>query len=171
MELKCPKCGFSFSQGDLFCRKCGTRVDSSSGVGDQVSPFQAEATALLKTLREFRGWIDQSRKKNVRFMRAYREKIEREIDPRIREFREKYANREEGESPLFHLIVEAFSVLSRPITFMETGLRPSVGMGVFLERWMMRSAVESYLKECCQEVDHHLEELTKKIGVRSQESE
>lgn len=96
-------------------------------------------------------------------MRAYKERIEKEIGPSIREFEEKYGDREEGQSPLFRLIVEAFSLLSRPITFMETELRPSVGMGIFLERWMMTNAVESYLKECCQEADHHLDEVAKAI--------
>jgi hypothetical protein len=38
-------------------------------------------------------------------------------------------------------------------------------MGVFLERWMMTSAVESYLKECCQNVDHHLNELQKEMEL------
>lgn len=168
MEAKCPKCGVFYGQGDLFCRKCGARVGSASGVGDQVGPFQGEAMALLKTLRAFRAWIDQNRKKNVRFMRAYREKIGRELDPPIKEFREKYANREEGRSAPFRLIVEAFSALSRPITFMETELRPSVGMGIFLERWMMTSAVRTYLEQCCREADQHLEELTKRIETVSE---
>jgi hypothetical protein len=47
---------------------------------------------------------------------------------------------------------------------METKLRPSVSMGVFLERWMMTKAAESYLKECCQEADHRLDELKKRIN-------
>ncbi len=100
-------------------------------------------------------------------MKSYKEKMEREIGPCVRDFNEKYENRQEGQLPLFRLIREAFSWLSRPIAFMETELRPSVGMGVFLERWMMRDAVERYLKECCQEADHHLDELTKEVELSS----
>jgi len=129
-----------------------------------------ELRALLKTLREFREWVDQNQKKNVRFMKAYKEKIQRELGPILREFDEKYGKRREGESPLFRLILEVFSTLRRPINLIETELRPSVGMGVFLERWMMRSAAESYLKECCEEADRLLGELTKETEVRSQKS-
>lgn len=100
-------------------------------------------------------------------MRAYKERLDREIFPPIREFHEKYGEREEGQSPLFILIKEAFSWLNRPIPFMETKLRPSVGMGVFLERWMMTKVLEDYLKECCQETDNRLDRLTKKIELAS----
>lgn len=127
-----------------------------------------EAMGLVKTLREFREWVDQNQKKNVRFMKAYKERIQRELGPILREFDEKYGKRGEGESRLFRLILEVFSTLRRPVSLIETQLRPSVGMGVFLERWMMRSAVESYLKECCEETDRLLGELTKEIEVRSQ---
>ncbi|UCD70912.1 MAG: hypothetical protein JSW70_07885 [Syntrophobacterales bacterium] len=122
---------------------------------------------LLKTMKEFRAWIDERKRKNVRFMRAYKERIEREIRPSIREFDEKYREKEEGQSPLFRLMMEAFSWLSRPIGLMETELRPSVGMGVFLERWMVTKAAEDYLKECCQEADHNLDELMKEIELAS----
>lgn len=108
--------------------------------------------------------MDQS-KINVHFMRAYKEKIDKEIGPHIITFTEKYNDKDEGRSTLFSLIMETFSWLNRPITFMETELRPSIGMGVFLERWMMTSAVESYLKECCQNVDHHLNELQKEMEL------
>jgi hypothetical protein len=37
-------------------------------------------------------------------------------------------------------------------------------MGVFLERWMMTKAAESYLKECCQEADRRLDELEKRTN-------
>jgi len=129
-----------------------------------------EVMALLKTLKEFRAWIDQKKRKNVRFMRVYKQRIEREIGPSIREFDERYREKQEEQSPLFRHIMEAFSAFSRPINLMETELRPSVGMGVFLERWMVTKAAEDYLKECCQEVDRHLEELTKEIEARSQKS-
>ena len=138
---------------------------STPGVKGQVTPFEVELMALLKTMKEFRTWIDQRKRKNVRFMRAYKERIEGEIRPSIREFDEKYKETEEGQSPLFLLIMEVFSWLSRPIGLMETELRPSVGMGVFLERWMLTKAAEDYLKECCQEADHRIDELTKEIGV------
>lgn len=137
------------------------------GVQDLASTFEMEVMALLKMLKEFRAWIDKQKRKNVRFMRAYKDRIEKEIGLSIREFDEKYREREEGQSPLFSFMMEAFSWLSRPITLMETELRPSVGMGVFLERWMVTEAVKRYLKECCQEADHHLDELTKKIDLAS----
>ncbi len=89
------------------------------------------------------------------------------MGPSVDEFRERYENRKEGKSPLFRLLLEIFTVLSRPIKFMETDLRPSVGMGVLLERWMMTSAVEDYLRECCQEVDRHLRELEREIDIAS----
>ena len=99
-------------------------------------------------------------------MRGYKERVVEEIGPSIREFSEKYNDKEEGRSPLFHLTLDIFSWFSRPISLMETKLRPSVGMGVFLERWMMTKAAESYLKECCQEADHRLDELMKRINDR-----
>ncbi len=170
MEVRCPKCGFACDKGDLFCRKCGAKVRSGLGAEGQTSPFEMEAMALLKTLKEFRAWIDQRKRKNVRFMRIYKQKMEREIGPSIREFDGRYRENEAERSPLFRHIMETFSAFSRPIDLMETELRPSVGMGVFLERWMVTKAAEDYLKECCQEADRHLEELTKEIEVRSQKS-
>lgn len=165
VEMNCSRCGTPYEQGDLFCRKCGARVISTPQVPGQVTPFEMELKALLKTIKEFRAWIDQKKRKNVRFMRAYKERIEGEIRPSINEFDEKYRETEEGQSPLFHLIMESFSWLSRPIGLMETELRPSVGMGVFLERWMVTKAAEDYLKECCQEADQRIDELTKEIGL------
>ena len=100
-------------------------------------------------------------------MKSYKERILEEIGPSIQEFDKKYKDREEGRSPLFILTMEIFSWLSRPISLMETKLRPSIGMGVFLERWMMTNAAESYLKECCQEADHRLDELMKEIKLAS----
>jgi hypothetical protein len=126
--------------------------------------------ALVKTLKTFRGWIDQNKRKNVRFMGAYKQTMEKEIGPSIKEFQDRFKDKGEGQSPVFAHIMEAFSWLSRPITFMETRLRPSVGMGVFLERWMMIHAVETYLKECCQETDRHLEAVSQEIGDRTRET-
>ena len=162
--MKCPECGNAYGLRDLFCRKCGIRLKISPEDKDQSSPFLKEVIALLRVLKEFRSWIDLKDKKNIRFMRRYKERIVEEIGPSIREFSEKYKDREEGQSPLFGHITEIFSLLSQPITLMETKLRPSVGMGVFLERWMMTKAAESYLKECCQEADHRLDELMKRIN-------
>ncbi len=99
-------------------------------------------------------------------MRAYKERMEKEICSSVREFDERYRDSKKERSPLFHHMTEAFSALNRPIPLMETKLRPSVGMGVFLERWMMTQAVESYLKECCQEADQHLDEIAKELKPR-----
>jgi len=164
VKLKCPICGNVYGQGDLFCKKCGARLRSSPEAQDQSNTFRLEVIALFKTLKEFRSWIDKRDKKNARFMKTYKEKIEGGIGQSIQEFEKKHKDREEGQSPLFGHITEIFSLLSRPITLMETKLRPSIGMGVFLERWMMTKAAESYLKECCQEADHRLDELMKRIN-------
>ena len=171
VEGKCAKCGISLNEGDLFCRKCGTMVEAGQGARYENSPFEKDLMELLKTLREFRMWIDQSKKKNVRFMRAYKERIKKQIGPSIRAFDEKYREREEGRSPQYGHIMEIFSWLSRPITYMETELRPSVGMGVFLERWMLTKAAESYLRECCQEADLHMDQLIKSTGLVSDTEE
>ena len=162
--MKCPECGNAYGLRDLFCRKCGIRLKISPEDKDQSTPFLKEVIALLRVLKEFRSWIDLKDKKNTRFMRGYKERIVEEIGPTIREFGEKYKDREEGRSPLFGLTLDIFSWFSRPISLMETKLRPSVGMGIFLERWMMTKAAESYLKECCQEADHRLDELKKRIN-------
>ena len=162
--MKCPECGNAYGLRDLFCRKCGIRLKISPEDKDQSTPFLKEVIALLRVLKEFRSWIDLKDKKNIRFMRGYKERIVEEIGPTIREFSEKYKDREEGRSPLFGLTLDIFSWFSRPISLMETKLRPSVSMGIFLERWMMTKAAESYLKECCQEADHRLDELMKRIN-------
>lgn len=124
------------------------------------SQFGVEVANLLKIFIEFRTWLDKNKKRNIRFMRTYKEKIEKKVGPSIREFQERYQGREEGQTFAFDHLMKAFSCFCRPITFMETELRPSVGMGVFLERWMLTKAAESYLKECCQEADRHLDALT-----------
>ena len=130
----------------------------------QDSQFKAAVTELLDTLIQFRSWIDRQKKINVSFMKAYKKRLEKETGPALTQFEEKYKNREEGQSPSFHLIMKSFDCFKRPITFMQTQLRPSVGMGIFLERWMLTKAVQDYLKECCQEADSYLNELIKKMG-------
>jgi hypothetical protein len=167
LEPKCPECGNAYGRQDLFCRKCGIRLKISPEGKDQRSHFLKDVIALLKALEEFRSWIDLKNKKNIRFMRGYKERIAEEIGPSIRKFSERYKDREEGRSPLFNLTLDTFSWFSRPISLMETKLRPSVGMGVFLERWMLTKAAESYLKECCQEADRRLDELKKEVKVAS----
>ena len=163
MELKCPKCGIPHSQEDIFCSKCGSRVRPSDG--DQIPDvsFRTDALELLETLNEFRLWIGQTKKNNVRFMKIYKQRIEDEIGPSIRQFKEKYGNIEGRQAKLLELIQEIFICFHRPVRFMETKLRPSVGMGVWQERWMMAKAVEDYVRACCQEADRHLSELVQEM--------
>lgn len=145
--------------------KNGFGEESNRQIQDHDSQFHKTVAELLDTLTEFRSWIDRQKKINVSFMKAYKKRLEKETGPAIKQFKEKYKNREEGQSPSFQLIMKSFACFKRPITFMQTQLRPSVGMGIFLERWMLTKAVEDYLKECCQEADRCLEELTKKMGL------
>jgi len=121
----------------------------------------------LGNLKDFRAWIDQKKRVNARFMLGYKERMEKDIRPSVKEFDLMYGDKEEGRSLLFLHTMKAYAALSRPVTFMETKLRPSVGMGVFLERWMMAQAVEDQLKECCQEADYHLQEIAKKLESTS----
>jgi hypothetical protein len=74
--MKCPECGNAYGLRDLFCRKCGIRLKISPEDKDQSSPFLKEVIALLRVLKEFRSWIDKRDKKNARFMKTYKEKIE-----------------------------------------------------------------------------------------------
>ncbi|MHC4457594.1 MAG: hypothetical protein ACYS0I_10980 [Planctomycetota bacterium] len=131
----------------------------------QDSQFKTAVAELLDTLIQFRSWIDRQKKINVSFMKSYKKHLEKDIGPTIKQFEEKYQYREEGQSPSFQLIMKSFACFKRPITFMQTQLRPSVGMGIFLERWMLTRAVQDYLKECCQEADSYLDELTNKSGL------
>ena len=122
---------------------------------------------FLEALKEFRAWIDQQRRKNIRFMKAYKERMEDNLAPAMRKLAKTYGHPEESHSPFLVLANDAFSALNRPIAFMETELRPSVGMGVFLERWMMKDVVERCLKECCEEADRHLDMLEERIRSAS----
>jgi hypothetical protein len=127
--------------------------------------FSSDALALLKMLYEFRAWIDQRKKTNIRFMKAYKQRLVDEIGLSIRQFKEKYGDTEGEQSKQFELILETYACLSRPIAFMQTKLRPSVGIGIWQERWMMTKAVEDYLKECCQEADRYINELKQNLGA------
>lgn len=95
-------------------------------------------------------------------MKAYKQKMQDEIAPAISKFRKKYDINEEKQSKQFVLILEVFACFERPISFMETKLRASVGMGIWQERWMMAKAVDDYLIDCCREADRQLSELVKK---------
>ena len=97
-------------------------------------------------------------------MKNYKKQLEIDIGATIKQFEEKYQDREEGQTSSYRLIIKSFACFKRPIAFMQTQLRPSIGMGIFLERCMRTKAVQDYLQECCQEADRGLEELTKEIG-------
>ena len=95
-------------------------------------------------------------------MKAYQKRLD-DIGPDLQQFKHKYGNSEGGWLRPFELFEEIFICFNRPVRFMETKLRPSVGMGIWQERWMMTAAVEDYLKECCQEVDRLFYELRNKL--------
>ena len=158
MELKCPECGIHHRQEDVFCSKCGTRFGPDDPDSSPDDSFRPDALNLLETLIDFRAWIDQKKKTNARFMKTYKKRID-DIGPDIEQFKHKYGNSEGGQLRQFELVQEIFNCFSRPVRFMETKLRPSVGMGVWQERWMMTTAVEDYLKECCLEADRLFDEL------------
>jgi len=120
--------------------------------------FNPDILDLLETLNSFRAWIAQRKKTNVRFMKAYKKRLDN-IVPIIQQFKYKYGHSEAIRLEQFELVQEIFNCYSRPVRFMETKLRPSVGMGVWQERWMMASAVEDYLKACCREADSLFDEL------------
>lgn len=160
MESKCPNCGILTNQGDIYCSKCGTRIkpdkaDPSSG------SFNSDILDLVDALKGFRIWIDQRKKTNVRFMKAYKKRLD-ELSPVFEQFKHKYGRNERDRLEQFELVQEIFTCYRRPARFMETKLRPSVGMGVWQERWMMTSAVEDYLKTCCREADRLFYELKHK---------
>ena len=162
-KSKCPKCRTSYEQGDLFCKRCGTPLRNSLEHKKQLSQFEIDVVILFQAFNEFRNWIDNNEKKNISFMNSYKKKMDSEISALIKKFDGNYGGVEEKFSPFFNLITETFSALNRPIAFMETRLRPSIGMGVFLERWMLSKVVESYLKECCKDADYYLDMLKEKI--------
>jgi hypothetical protein len=132
-------------------------------------PFESKALELAAVFREFRRWIDRQPSRNLRFMQAYKKKFEEEIALPLQEFEREFEDQEEGRSDLFKLIKGISSSLRNPMKFMSTDLRPSVGMGVFLERWMSAEAVKKYLKICCREADSRLLELEERIGGHLEE--
>jgi hypothetical protein len=164
LELKCPNCGIPHRQEDIFCRKCGKRLRPDNDDPLPADSFRPDALDLLETLNDFRAWIEQRKKTNARFMKAYKKRLD-DIGPVIKQFKHKYGNSEGGRLKQFELVQEIFTCFSRPVRFMETKLRPSVGMGVWQERWMMTTAVEDYLKECCREADHLFDELMNKLPL------
>ena len=137
----------------------------SCKMNDEDSQFNSAVTELIDAYIRFRTWIDRQKKINVAFMKSYKKQLEDDIGPTVKAFEKKYQFKEEGQSSSYRLIMKGFACFERPIAFMPTRLRPSVGMGVFLERWMLQGAVRDYLKECCQEVDAYLDELTNKVGL------
>jgi len=136
---------------------------SSPQLRDTDSQFITDVADLLNQLIEFRSWMDQRKKINVAFMKAYKTRLEKEIDPCLKKLAETHGDKVMARSQTFQLIMESIACLKRPVKFMETKLRPSVGMGVFLERWMLAQAVAEYLRECCADADRYLDQLIKKI--------
>lgn len=163
MESNCPQCGVSIEQADVFCRRCGTSLSATSGGEASKDSFQTDLLALLKRFSEFRRWIDQRKKTNIRFMRAYKIKLVDEIGLSFRQFKDRYHDIEGEKSKRYEFVLEIFTCFNRPITFMETTLRPSVSIGIWQERWMMTKTVEDYLKQCCQEADHLVDELARRL--------
>jgi hypothetical protein len=162
VELKCPECGIHHRQEDVFCSKCGTRLGPDDPAPLRDDSFRPDALNLLEALADFRAWIDQRKKINARFMKAYKKRLD-DIGPDIEQFKHKYGSSEGDRLRRFELVQEIFTCFNRPVRFMETQLRPSVGMGVWQERWMMATAVEDYLKECCREADHLFDELINRL--------
>jgi hypothetical protein len=152
------------SRKDVFCRKCGTRLRPDNDDPLPDDSFRPEVLGLLETLNDFRAWIDQRKKTNVRFMEAYKKRLD-DIGPAIKQFKHKYGNSEGDRLKQFELVQEIFTCFNRPVRFMDTKLRPSVGMGVWQERWMMTKAVEDYLQACCREADRLFDELMKKLSI------
>jgi hypothetical protein len=174
--------------GHPFCRRGGdfclffykTQMKSRRNAGDFFNPFfhsckmndedsqfNSAVTELIKAFVRFRSWIDGQKKINVAFMKSYKKQLEDDIGPTVKAFEKKYQYKEEGQSSSYRLIMKGFACFERPIAFMQTRLRPSVGMGIFLERWMLTSAVREYLTQCCQEADAYLAELTNKMGPKA----
>jgi len=162
LELKCSNCGIPTSRGDLYCRKCGTRLkpDNDDPLPDDL--FNSDILDLLDALKGFRTWIDQRKKTNVRFMKTYKKRLE-ELGPVIKEFKNKYGHSDGSRLNQFELVQEIFTCYRRPVRFMETKLRPSVGIGIWQARWMMTAAVEDYMKACCREADRLSDDLMNKL--------
>ena len=85
------------------------RIRTNNGDKTRDDSFSSDALALLKMLNEFRIWIDQRKKTNIRFMKAYKQRLVNEMGPSIRQFKEKYGDTERGQSKQFELILETFA--------------------------------------------------------------
>ena len=85
-KSKCSKCKTLYEQGDLFCRKCGTRLRNSPEHKKQLSQFEIDAVGLFQALNEFRNWIDNNERKNIPFMNSYKKKMNSEISVLIKKF-------------------------------------------------------------------------------------
>lgn len=167
LPASCHFCGSPSAPGDVFCRQCGTALQSRRPFPSSDRPFHGDIKALFIKLKDFRLWIDKTKKKNIRFMEAYKVSLEKEINPRIRALSSKHGIDPDDHSDPINLMRETALTLAGPIRFMETKLRPSVGMGVFLERWMMASALETYLKECCHKADGLLDQVDQLIDLKT----
>ena len=125
MELKCPNCRIPICQGDIYCSKCGTRLQTDNDDHLADDSFNSDILDLLDALNGFRMWIDQRKKTNVRFMKAYKKRLD-ELDPIIKQFKLKYRHSDSGRMEHFELVQEIFSCYSRPVRFMETRLFENV---------------------------------------------
>jgi len=168
LPASCHFCGSPRAPGDFFCRHCGQALQSRPPVPSSHGRFDEEIEALFIQLKDFRLWIDKTKKKNVRFMEAYKISLEKEINPQISALCSKHATDPDDHSNPINLMRETALTLTGPIHFMETKLRPSVGMGIFLERWMMTSALETYLKECCRKADGLLDQLAQLLDLKTE---
>ena len=95
-------------------------------------------------------------------MKTYKKRLE-ELGPVIKEFKNKYGHSDGSRLNQFELVQEIFTCYRRPVRFMETKLRPSVGIGIWQARWMMTAAVEDYMKACCREADRLSDDLMNKL--------
>ena len=112
---------------------------------------------FLAQIKEFRLWIEGQKKISVRVMQAYKTTVADKIDPQLAALRSELKT----PSNLERILGEIESAVHRPLHLMETKLRPSVGMGVFLERWMRSQTVDNCLKESCAAIDRYVLELSR----------
>ena len=119
---------------------------------------------FLTQIKDFRRWIDGQKKMSVRVMKAYKTTVAEKIDPQIASLRSELNTPfNNSASNLARIVGEIESAVHRPLHMMETTLRPSVGMGAFLERGMRNQTVGDCLKESCTAIDRYVLELTRLI--------